>query len=835
MQIDTTSPAPLHRIDLRSRPAFAVTIVYLIAMTVLFYNVQDRPGMYGAIIAALAAVAVTAISTALLLWRFGRLSRRDALIIAGCALALAAAAGWSAANRYLVADRALALDGTTAQMTLRITSVQQTTYNTYCDAAVLDIGGENPPPYMKVYLTLSSDLAVEAGDTVRLTAALSRPDPDPVYDTATQLASRGIFLQATPVLADGSQVLPLYIYQSAGFNIDSLLGQMRGYITDTINRYVGGANTAITSVPGASFSGNPGDDEAGLLPALFLGDKSGMTRAVRQTAAQAGISYFFAVAGLHLSILIGFIYMILTRLTLRKRAACAIVMACTLIYMALAGFTPSVTRAGIMALFYYGAMLIGRQSDSLSSLNFAVVLMTLANPFAMGDVGLQLSYAATLGILLFTGPVGSLNTRVSRLRLPRIPRAALKYIVTGAVISAVACLFTLPVTSLRFGAFSTVAVISNLALTLPLQFSLICIPLLLPAAALHAPLLIINIPAQWLRWSAGLILRGIKLFAAIPFSYVSLNYLSVKLLIAAAVIAVVLCFVFRHRLLRRAAILAATGLAVAAAACTAAIPAMMAASGTAELYYYASGQSQQFAVAYRGDSMICDVSSGNTSLLPAMLDSLSMRGTVRAKRLLFTHYSSAMRRTLDALADYGAPEYVYLPSPASDSEAQLAAAVAADAAALGCQVLYFNGPVELGSAAPLTLNVVSMLTGPSAVPKVALDFSYAGHDAAYFSQGDLQAAQALLFPGSAARSVDVLLMGTYGSTANKNATFGVTPTVAAFVTQYRSGGSLREPYLPMDLQLYLAQNRRTAPCIDATGRVVQIAMPANGDVGWAVR
>ena len=71
-----------------------------------------------------------------------------------------------------------------------------------------------------------------------------------------------------------------------------------------------------------------------------------------------------------------------------------------MIYMALTGFTSSVIRSGIMMIIY----LIGKEffyeSDSLNSLGIAALFMCLPNPYASGDIGMILSFSATLGIII---------------------------------------------------------------------------------------------------------------------------------------------------------------------------------------------------------------------------------------------------------------------------------------------------------------------------------------------------------------------------------------------------------------------------------------------------
>ncbi len=77
-------------------------------------------------------------------------------------------------------------------------------------------------------------------------------------------------------------------------------------------------------------------------------------------------------------------------------------------YMFLAGFEPSIVRAGIMAILAFGAGLIGKQYWGLFSLLSALYAMLLHSPRLLFDVGFQLSFLATLGILIIKPMLGGL-------------------------------------------------------------------------------------------------------------------------------------------------------------------------------------------------------------------------------------------------------------------------------------------------------------------------------------------------------------------------------------------------------------------------------------------
>lgn len=141
------------------------------------------------------------------------------------------------------------------------------------------------------------------------------------------------------------------------------------------------------------------DDTAGLLGAMSFGDRQMLTDDVVSDYKTVGLSHVLAVSGLHLAVVTDMLYRAFRRLRLRKRIASAISIVFVLLFMAMTGFSASVTRAGIMTILVLVARLLFREPDGLNSVGFAVLLMTVFQPFAVWDIGLQLSATATIGLL----------------------------------------------------------------------------------------------------------------------------------------------------------------------------------------------------------------------------------------------------------------------------------------------------------------------------------------------------------------------------------------------------------------------------------------------------
>ena len=139
-----------------------------------------------------------------------------------------------------------------------------------------------------------------------------------------------------------------------------------------------------------------------LLIGILLGDKSDISEEVINNFKDSNLSYMLAVAGAQTSYIILEIAYIFSKNKLSKRSTNIVIMAILLSFMAITGFSPSVVRACIMAGLLLGSKIFYRKSDFWTNMAFALLLTIAVNPFSINDIGLQFSYAGTIGIVLFS-------------------------------------------------------------------------------------------------------------------------------------------------------------------------------------------------------------------------------------------------------------------------------------------------------------------------------------------------------------------------------------------------------------------------------------------------
>lgn len=209
--------------------------------------------------------------------------------------------------------------------------------------------------------------------------------------------------------------------------------------------------------------------QANLLSALLLGDKTGVDSAVKSNFRDAGISHIIVVSGLHLSIISSFIFTIIQKVLKSRKPASAITICVVLFYVALTGFQYSIIRSAIMNIIYLFSYFVYRKPQALNSLGFALIAITLFNPLSVGNLGLLMSFSATLGIITMQQQLNSVIVSSIPEKLKKINNKVilktLKYISDCITVSLSATIFTLPIMVFVFERFSVYFIISNLLVT----------------------------------------------------------------------------------------------------------------------------------------------------------------------------------------------------------------------------------------------------------------------------------------------------------------------------------------------------------------------------------
>ena len=201
------------------------------------------------------------------------------------------------------------------------------------------------------------------------------------------------------------------------------------------------------------------DDAFGVLSALTLGDKRGLSQEVRAAYRDAGAAHVLSLSGMHVSIICGVLTFMLRGLLRRRslrwlRELLAIVV--LWLFALMVGMSPSVVRAVSMCTLYIMARWMSDDSKSpLHVLSLTALLMLLVRPLSLFDVGFQLSFMAMVAILW-------IEPQLEKLFLRHGWHPVLGFLVGLLCMSIAAQLGTFPLVLYYFGSFPTYFLLTNL-------------------------------------------------------------------------------------------------------------------------------------------------------------------------------------------------------------------------------------------------------------------------------------------------------------------------------------------------------------------------------------
>ena len=282
------------------------------------------------------------------------------------------------------------------------------------------------------------------------------------FDYPLYLRCHG-FTATTLILSDSwhREVVDI---SSLGYVNRAVLSAMR-FRQQTMNRYLEGLGD---------------DDEMAVAMAMTMGDKSRLTQEMRDVYSISGASHVLALSGLHL----GIIYMLLSLLVgTRKMGAFRefLIIAGIWSYAVLTGLSPSVVRASTMITIYALVSILRRDRMSLNALAFTAIVMLVANPLNLYDVGFQMSFMAVLAILVLYKPTYGLVSREFLFSHP-----VLKWLWAMVVVSLCAQIGVAPLTAYYFGRFSVYFLLTNF-IVIPLATFIIYTTAVLIVASLWTP------------------------------------------------------------------------------------------------------------------------------------------------------------------------------------------------------------------------------------------------------------------------------------------------------------------------------------------------------------
>ena len=223
------------------------------------------------------------------------------------------------------------------------------------------------------------------GQIVRLRGRLETPAEDEEFSYRDYLAREGVY---SIMSSADVTVLP----GKEGNFFTAGLYALKGYALETIYRIFP-------------------DPEASLLAGILLGVDNGLPKDLQQAFKDTGTAHIIAISGFNIAIIAELFLAIFGRAFGKRRGAVFAGLG-IIFYTLLVGADAAVVRAAVMGVTALFARHFGRQQDGLNTLFGVGALMALFNPYYLQDVGFQLSFFATLGLILYAQPLEAFTTRL---------------------------------------------------------------------------------------------------------------------------------------------------------------------------------------------------------------------------------------------------------------------------------------------------------------------------------------------------------------------------------------------------------------------------------------
>ncbi len=390
--------------------------------------------------------------------------------------------------------------------------------------ATLTLSAVAPPPlepgsgtWAGTVTDLSSPSGVEQRAFVRL-----QPDPSAAWLVYAWLPRHPALVPGDTIEVRGTlQLPPVDAPGFAGFlESRGAAGTLKGHAL----RLLGSEGSLSASVErlrwgldGALSRAIP-EPEAGLASGILVGLRERVSRETADDFLVTGLTHVVAISGWNIALVAGIATAVLRATGLGRRPRSLVVIVAIVGYTVIAGAEASVIRAAVMGGVVIIARESGRPSGAAAALGLACWGLLLAQPSMIDDIGLQLSLAATAGLLALGGPAEAAVKRVTRGHTPRWFDETLG-------VSLAAQLSTLPLILVHFGRLSVISPLANLlvAPVVPLAMLGAAVGTLLGplvtgslSALLLAPLLV----ATWLPLT--LMTRGAGLLAQVPMANLEL-------------------------------------------------------------------------------------------------------------------------------------------------------------------------------------------------------------------------------------------------------------------------------------------------------------------------
>lgn len=392
--------------------------------------------------------------------------------------------------------------------------------NLRIEVLAVDTGDGNLPVNGLVLGRVSNNQFFRYGNIVRLRGVLQSPPEIEQFSYRDDLAAQHIHSYMTS--ADVT-VLP----GSGGNPISAALYEFKDRAIENVYRLFP-------------------DPESSVMTGILFGVDSGLTRELQDAFKNTGTAHIIAISAFNITVIAGLFMTFFSRSLGTQRGA---LLALLLIafYTILVGGDGAVVRAAIMACLALLARQVGGRQAALNTLLAVALFICLWNPLYLWDVSFQLSFFATLGLILYAEPFSQFAERIIARYVPATSARRFSLFVLRIILLTLAAqVTTFPIMAYHFQRISLVWFLANPFL-LPAQ------PIVMILGGLAIVLSLVWFPlgqiASWVTWPFVVYtIRLVEIFDRVPHGTIFLGDLSIWFVVFLYAALLAVTFGSRHRL-----------------------------------------------------------------------------------------------------------------------------------------------------------------------------------------------------------------------------------------------------------------------------------------------
>ncbi|MFP4457127.1 MAG: DNA internalization-related competence protein ComEC/Rec2 [Clostridia bacterium] len=238
---------------------------------------------------------------------------------------------------------------------------------------------------------------------------LEKPLTVRVYDEIKdrKIGSKGVFsleIKYLPKASNPGQFSSKAYLESIGISSLGTNCEFKESVAQSKIKYL---TIRIRKILSNRFNNMPKDLKA-ISIAMLLGDKTNLDKNIKNSYASTGLSHLLVVSGLHLTILVALLKLLLSKFLINEKKQSVILIIFIWVYAYITGFSFSILRASIMISSLIIINACNKDMSKLENIILAALLILVIYPYALHNIGWQLSFLATFGLLILSDKIQTL-------------------------------------------------------------------------------------------------------------------------------------------------------------------------------------------------------------------------------------------------------------------------------------------------------------------------------------------------------------------------------------------------------------------------------------------